>query len=255
MHRKLRIGRFGQLFSANECLPPRLFISTQYNLQPKKNCKIFLISKRTFIYICALITEPAMRTRDEQKEKLIRAKALKMMVDEGFDGFSMQKLARVSGVSPATLYIYFKDREDLILQVYSEVNQRMTDATLKNFDPAMSFDEGLKIQWTNRAKYCLEHTREMHLMEQIRFSPLHEKALLCVDPHFKKTMKLFLQNAIDKKQLENIPFEVFWSVAYAPLYSLIKFHLTGKKKNGEDFVFTDKTMLHTLQLVLKSLKP
>jgi len=30
-----------------------------------------------------------------------------------------------SGVSPATIYIYFKDREDLILQVFEEVNGEM----------------------------------------------------------------------------------------------------------------------------------
>ncbi|MBN8856321.1 MAG: helix-turn-helix transcriptional regulator [Sphingobacteriales bacterium] len=33
-----------------------------------------------------------------------------MVVREGFDGFSMQKLARAAGVSPTTIYIYFKDK-------------------------------------------------------------------------------------------------------------------------------------------------
>src|SRR5689334_14926886 len=137
-----------------------------------------------------------MRTRDEHKEKLIREKALEMMVEEGFDGFSMQKLARAADVSPATLYIYFRDREDLILQIYTEVNHRMTAATLKNFSADMDFHEGLQVQWANRAKYCLENPREMHLIEQIRFSPLYEKALLCLDPEFKATMKQFTERAI-----------------------------------------------------------
>ena len=54
-----------------------------------------------------------MRTRDENKQDLIREKGLEMIVKEGFDGFSMQKLAKAAAVSPATLYIYFKNREEI----------------------------------------------------------------------------------------------------------------------------------------------
>ncbi|MGZ3932351.1 MAG: TetR/AcrR family transcriptional regulator, partial [Bacteroidia bacterium] len=49
------------------------------------------------LYLC-----PKMRTRDEQKESAIRQKAIEMIVKEGFDGLSMQKLAKAAGVSPAT---------------------------------------------------------------------------------------------------------------------------------------------------------
>lgn len=178
-----------------------------------------------------------------------------MFMDEGFDGFSMQKLAKAADVSPATLYIYFKDREDLILQIYTEIWKKMADATLVGFNPEMSLEEGLKIQWINRANYCLENPQEMHLMEQIKYSPLYEKSLQCAQPYFKETMKKFIQNAIENKQIVKIPFEVYWSIAFAPLYNLIKFHFTGHAKNGERFVFNHKTMMHTLQLVLKALKP
>src|SRR6195952_2399768 len=114
-----------------------------------------------------------MRVRDENKEALIRRKALSMIVKHGFDGFSMQKLARSAGVSPGTLYIYFEDKEDLVLKVCVEVGQKMAKATMKGFDPAMSFREGLKVQWMNRARYCLKYPVEMHFMEQVRYSPLY----------------------------------------------------------------------------------
>ena len=86
-----------------------------------------------------------MRTRDENKELTIREKALDMAVKDGFDGLSMQKLARAAGVSPATIYIYFKDRDDLILQLWLQEVKKMVDATLEGFDPSMPFEAGLKI--------------------------------------------------------------------------------------------------------------
>src|ERR1700755_2650987 len=127
-----------------------------------------------------------MRTRNENKERTIRQKALEMIVQEGFDGLGMQKLARAAGVSPATIYIYFKDREDLILQLYVEAAKKMTEATMKNFDPSMPFAEGLKVQWINRAKYCLKNPHQMYFLESLRNSPLQAKAVAMTDPGFKK---------------------------------------------------------------------
>jgi hypothetical protein len=48
---------------------------------------------------------------------------------------------------------------------------------------------------------------------------------------------------------------VYWSIAYAPMYQLIKFHNQGKTFTGRKFVLNDKTIMQTLQLVLKALKP
>ena len=196
-----------------------------------------------------------MRTRDANKERAIRDQALKMIVKTGFDGLSMQKLAKAAEVSPATIYIYFKDREDLILQLFAEASKKMTEATLKDFDPSMSFSEGLKVQWMNRARYCMANPDEMHFLEQIRHSPLQEKSLKLMGTKFKENMKAFVSNAIKNKELVKVSVEVYWSVAFAPLYTLVQFHLAGTSIGGHTFKFSEKTMLETLALVLKALKP
>jgi TetR/AcrR family transcriptional regulator, multidrug resistance operon repressor len=196
-----------------------------------------------------------MRTRDHLKESSIREKAMKMVVKDGIEGFSMSKLAKAAGVSPATIYIYFKDKEDLILQLCKDASNKMADITLKNFDPSMSFSEGLKVQWINRAKYCLKYPEEVHFLEQIRHSAWQEKQIGMISERFKATMQEFVSNAIKRKELVKVQVEVYWSVAFAPLYNLVKFHMTGKSLAGKKFVFSDKIMMETFQLVLKALTP
>ncbi|MES2617651.1 MAG: TetR/AcrR family transcriptional regulator [Bacteroidota bacterium] len=196
-----------------------------------------------------------MRKRDIQKEKLLRQKALKMVAKDGLEGLSMQKLAKAAGISPATIYIYFESKEDLILQLCSEMVTKMSEATLKNFDPNMSFAEGLKVQWMNRAKYCLKYPHQAHFMEQIKHSSYHEKSLQMMEGTFRKSMQEFVINAIVRKELIKVPLEVFWSVAYAPLYNLVRFHNMGKSVGGHKFQFSEAIMLETLNLVLKALKP
>jgi AcrR family transcriptional regulator len=196
-----------------------------------------------------------MRTRDESKEQAIRLKAMEMAVKEGFDGLSMQKLAKAAGVSPATIYIYFKDRDDLILQVSKQEVKKMMDATLCDFDPSMSFAAGLRRQWINRANYCMANPLSMNFLEQIRNSPYHEKTHKH-DTTFITAMRQFVLNAIERKEMVRLPVEVYWSIAFAPLYQLVKFHVTpGGLKGTDKFVFDDKMMDLALNLVIKALKP
>lgn len=197
-----------------------------------------------------------MRTRDEHKEQAIREKALEMVVSDGFDGLSMQKLAKAAGVSPATIYIYYKDRDDLILKLWVSEMSRMMDASLKGFDPLMPFDKGLKLQWMNRAKFYIENPETAHFMEQMKYSPYYEKCRGSVNPAFICTMRDFVHNAIKRKELVKLPVEVFWAVAFAPLYQLVRLHMSGKGMTGkEPFALDEKIMDQTLKLVLKALRP
>src|ERR1700741_255425 len=157
-----------------------------------------------------------MRARDENKERSIRQKAIEMIVKVGLDGFGVNKLAKAAGVSPATIYIYFKDREDLILQLGTEVAKSLMTKSLDGFEPSMSFAEGLKKQWVNRITYFMEHPLNVEFVEQIRYSHYYEQIQLELPKHFKEIMGQFVNNAVKRKELAALPFEVFWCIAYAP---------------------------------------
>jgi len=195
-----------------------------------------------------------MRLRDENKKLAIRQKAIEMIVQSGLDGFSMQKLAKAAGVSPATLYIYYKDREDLILQLCREVSDELFEASMQDFSPDMDFAEGLKIQWRNRAQFFLEHPTEVTFIEQIRYSPIFEKISDYITTRYSSVMGKFVHKAVEKGELMPLSFEVYWSVCYAPLYQLIKFHTQGSYHKNK-FTLTQEIMDQTLALVIKALKP
>lgn len=195
-----------------------------------------------------------MRTRDINKEAVIREKAIEMIVNHGFDGLSMHKLAKSAGVSVATIYIYFKDREDLIQQLYTEETKKMAEATLVDFDPGSHFDEGLKVQWINRMRYCLANPFSMTFVEQVKHSPLIDRSVM--DRRFLDAMSQFVHTAIERNELIPLPIEIYWSIAFAPLYQLVKFHISKTSMPGRPpFVFDEDKINLSLQLVLKALKP
>src|SRR3954468_5932658 len=111
-----------------------------------------------------------MRVRNIDKEQLVKQKAIQMLVADGFEGFSVNKLAKACGISVATLYIYYKDKDDLITRIAMEEAKHMGETSLRDFDPEASFEEGLRVQWKNRAKYTLENPTCVLFFEQLRSS-------------------------------------------------------------------------------------
>lgn len=196
-----------------------------------------------------------MRARDEQKELLVKQKAIELLVKLGFQGFSMQKLAKAAKISPATLYIYYSDKDDLINKIGVELGKKMSEITLAGFDPGMSFAEGLKKQWENRAKYWMEHQTEASCYDVICHSPHGLTVTQAVTNDFRPIMHEFVKRAVRNKELREMPFEVYWSIAYGPLYNLIRFHVEGRSKVNQTFTLSKKMMYETLELVLKALKP
>jgi TetR/AcrR family transcriptional repressor of multidrug resistance operon len=196
-----------------------------------------------------------MRTRDEKKIEALYLKAIEISVEKGFEGLSMQKLAKAANVSPATIYIYFKDREDLILKISIKAAEKMIAATLKDFNHDMSFKEGLKIQWKNRSTFWLKNPLEAKFIEMVRHSHIGDTVFQMVKKEFSSVLGEFVHKAIKRKELVDLPLEVYWSIAFSPLYTLIKFHNDGHSIAGKKFEWSDDYMKQAFKLEVKALSP
>jgi len=194
-----------------------------------------------------------MRLRDTTKEELVRKRAIDVLGKEGFEGFSMNKLARACGISVATLYIYYKHKDDLIIAIATEELAKMNEAILKGFNPQLSFAEGLWVQWNNRASYMLKHPGVALFLEQLRSSTYHKDVFPGITKNFSGIMGQFMKNAIKNKEIDPMPLEVFWSVAYGPLYTLLRFHNEGRSVAGRPFSFSKKILEETFERVLMAL--
>ncbi|SFD63660.1 TetR/AcrR family transcriptional regulator [Flavobacterium phragmitis] len=196
-----------------------------------------------------------MRTRDINKEEIVKQKAIEMIVNQGVEGFGMNRLAKECGISVATLYIYYSDKEDLIRKIGIEIGRKLFDKMLDGFSPEMSFKDGLKNQWENRIYFTLNFTREATCFEILKQSTYGDAIIQEITGNFKQTMSQFIVSSIERKELIPVTFEVFWSIAYGSLYSLLELHREGKSMSGKPFVFNDDLKNEAFNLVLKALTP
>lgn len=209
-----------------------------------------------------------MRVKDPVKAKQIRTKALEMVLKRGLDGFSMQKLARSARVSPATLYIHFQDKDDLIFQLFKEQHEALTSVVLDGFDPMMPLAVGLRIQWQNRIRFCRQNPAGWSFLEQIAHSPYIKDFSPRVETTFFDAMRAFVHHAVScgeltifgpsADQLNEFSPELLWALAFAPLYQLMhneRGQGGGPHRKSGYSRFDDQVIDLAFECVLRSLQP
>ncbi|MDN5478249.1 MAG: TetR/AcrR family transcriptional regulator [Chryseobacterium sp.] len=202
-----------------------------------------------------------MRKRDLNKENSIKQKAIEIIVKEGLDGFTMSKLAKACHISVGTPYVYYKDKDDLIIKLVIEEGNTMEIEINKGFDPDSSLEEGLRVQWTNRYNYALKNPLLLPFFEQInnshyshQFNEMFNEKPGMFMSEFKNNLLNFISNTVQRGEMAEIPFEIYWSIAFSPLYTLLRFHQQGKSISGLPFTLTDEMVWITFEKVYRSLK-
>lgn len=69
------------------------------------------------------VKEKRTKYREEFRREILDA-AREIFVNEGYEKFSMRKLAEKIDYSPTTIYLYFKDKDKLLLAICEEVAEQ-----------------------------------------------------------------------------------------------------------------------------------
>ena len=86
-----------------------------------------------------------MRRRDDDKERRIKEAVIQLILTEGWNGTSISKIARLAEVSPATVYVYFDSKEDMLQDIYREYSEDVYGYLLSGIRPGMRPDEMLDV--------------------------------------------------------------------------------------------------------------
>lgn len=75
-----------------------------------------------------------MRHRDEHKQQALLEATLHEVAEHGFAVTSVARIARAARMSPGTLYLYYRDKEDLLEATFNEVSRRIIDVALEAYE-------------------------------------------------------------------------------------------------------------------------
>ncbi len=163
------------------------------------------------------------------KKKEILKTALKLFVEFGFHATPTSKIAKEAGVANGTLFHYFKTKEELILDLYSQTKTRLTDYMYTNASKDESLELVFKSIYTNTIEWAQKNKAEFYFIQQFSTSPFYglispEEITKQAKPHLD-----FLIHGIKAAILKPLPVEL--------LYILINNHVAGVNQylSSEEF--------------------
>ncbi len=161
-----------------------------------------------------------MRTKDEIKQEALVNATVKLVNDIGFASSSVSKIAKEAGVSPATLYIYYKNKEDLLVSTYVQIKKRIGIAIQKDFNPDSPIRDIMKTVWFNMFDYIEKHPNNFHYSEQFANSPyqdLVDKAE--IERYFAPLIETMIRG-IEQKIIKDVHFDILKTFVFMPVLAL-----------------------------------
>lgn len=168
-----------------------------------------------------------VRHKDDNKHQAICDAAIELITANGFADTSMSKIAKAANVSPATIYVYFENKEDLLNKLYLFVKREMSLQLLQGVKPNQSIEESFKIIWNNFYNFAIENPVRFAFTEQFANSPMVINCRLESLDFFKPLIDLFNRGK-EEKVFKNVPLEIFHAFTFSPLMGLVKEHLSGQ---------------------------
>ena len=163
----------------------------------------------------------------EEKRWDIALSAITLFCEKGIQQTSIDQIAKSAGVAKGTIYLYFKNKEEIVFTIWDILTQQHEEAFHKRINPNMSEKE--------------------KILEYYNFSECQEgfdkEQTLILFQHFVSSM------LIDKTLLYTAYFEKFFQKDYDFITSCF---YEGIKKG--EFVIDDVEMLaNSIIMVLKGL--
>ncbi len=118
-----------------------------------------------------------------KKEKIIDKRTallnatLTLVNNHGFHNAPMSKIAKLAGVAPATIYLYFENKQDLVNKLYLEVKEDFSKKAFEGFHEDLTVKKGFENIWFNIDNYKLSQIKEANFLSQCDNSPMIEEVI------------------------------------------------------------------------------
>ena len=107
----------------------------------------------------------------DKRNALIKA-TIELVNNNGFHATPMSKIAKMANVSPATIYLYFENKQDLVNKTYIEVKAAYTKYAFATYNEEMTVEEGFEIIWKRIADFKLNECENAMFLAQCDNTPM-----------------------------------------------------------------------------------
>lgn len=161
-----------------------------------------------------------MRVKDHKKEEALYRATVHVVNDIGFAASSVSKIAKAAQVSPATIYTYFENKDDLIVTTYKAIPETMCYNYFAGVGEELPVKDALNLIWKNIYKYISENKEDYLFTEQFSKSPYMNKVDFEMHRRLFSPMEAVFRRGIEEGILKDAHFHMHALFFYYPILTL-----------------------------------
>ncbi|WP_369599945.1 TetR/AcrR family transcriptional regulator [Hahella sp. SMD15-11] len=177
-----------------------------------------------------------MRTKDDDKRIRIFRAAIHVINERGLAGASVARIAAAAGVSPATLYVHFENKDDMLNKLFIGIYYRMSASLRAALDdtrpPRAALYEVWRAMWT----YLREQPEDFLFVEQFGNNPVITEASREQVMDFFEFLHRYYRRLMDDGVLRPLTKEVISACLFMPMINLVKWQMGGKTTVDEEAI-------------------
>ena len=161
-----------------------------------------------------------MRTKDDQKKEALFKATVKLVSEIGFASSSVSKIAKEANVSPSTLYVFFENKEDLLVSTYIEIKHKLAASLLEHFDRSLPIRDIIKRAWFGVFDFISNNLELYDYVEQFSNSPysdLVDKEVL--EKEYIPFINV-IQKGIEQKIIKDVDMNLIGAFLFNPVSRL-----------------------------------
>ena len=161
-----------------------------------------------------------MRTKDDHKKEALFKATIKLVNEIGFASSSVSKIAREANVSPSTIYVFFKNKEDLLVSTYLEIKHHLAETLLDDFDDSLPIRDIIKSAWFSIFNFVSNNLKAFDYIEQFANSPY--SSLVDKEALEREYLPLInvIAKGIEQKIIKNVDMNILSAFLFDPVSRL-----------------------------------
>jgi len=164
----------------------------------------------------------------DKRQAILEATRI-LLAQYGFHGFSMKQLAQQAGVAAGTVYLYFKDKEDLIRQLHEQILADVAECVFANHDTSRPLFEQYRQLWRSFWAFCIDHPDVVLSKDQFdHLPPDIQQAQQANAERLFAPMLVMFDRGRHEKALKPLPDEVLSSLSIETCSVLARKQLLGQ---------------------------
>ena len=182
------------------------------------------------------------------KKKAILKSTLKLIKDNGLHGTTVSLISKNAGVASGTIYHYFPGKDDIILELNSQIKIEMIAAMFNNTGAKKNYRQQFFDGWVNLCKYFINNPASLIFIEQFNSSPYAKIKSARKLKNSVNKFHEFFQEGMDSGYLKKMEYKLIASAVFGCITATAKYHITGR------FGFNDADLCKVANILWDGIK-